>query len=1065
MASAKNLKKRASIAGGSLSASPPGSPRPEGAVQEIFREFQKPGMKNAIQIVSDLQMVITEDQVTTLREDSMVDGELNYAKFEENFNKWADQQEEDREKQKQTAMKRSQSMKQKSGLDPAAAMRLNEPIPKGKETVRVVVRVRPFMPYEIRKAKEQNLTMEPVCFMLDKECQLLNTENGEVQNSFKFDQCFWSIPKEQYPDIEMPFAGQEEVFQYTGIPAVQHAFTGFNTCIFAYGQTGSGKTHSMLGNNDDPGVAPRLIQTLFNRIQEFKDKGEKTKFKVEVCFLEIYNEKVMDLLMNAPVPEEKEIGEGGEGGEKRRKSKAPKADKKKGDNTYRECKVRSSPDKGTYVEGITRLGVYNADETMKSMESGMKYRAVASHSLNATSSRSHAIFQICVRQTFVVGSTRVANINIVDLAGSERMKMTGASGSVADEAKNINQSLSTLRRVIDTLIENSKLRTKKIPPYRESMLTWVLKDSLGGNSKTVMIAAISPHISNYDDTLNTLRYALKAKSIVLNARVNEEQTANMVGALKRELEMLKVQMASGGGGGMDSEEYKAMQEEVARAEVEAQEVKKKAEAELVFKEKQVMEEKKKNFAAVFRTAFFQEKKKQAADDVVAAKDKEIEDLRREVEVAQEEMAASNKRAMERQAQDKVRAQQDTDRIEELEENLQQSERKEAELKKDLDRLTMDMRKGQLQRDKMTDQIDTMKEEMQKLSGSSKEEVEKMQKEINRLLEVEQEADRLRQQLAEQEREYQILLKKCQQLEEDLKRAKKQIEKLLDEKAELRSALAELQDLSQRRQEEVHKIKMEGGREVNILEMEIDQKETLVKNMKEELKQLRGELDKAIDDKRSTEDQMMVMRSKEAKSHRNIVLNANELESQRTKIMELTRENSKVRYELETSQGQISSLTQQLSDGGGGSGSFSVGSPFGARGGDGSPLHTGMAGGASPRRGDGSPSAVYATPAGQTDYDLKGYMSDKFFKAGDKQTIGSRVSPIDGQRVTGERIWTSNGYLYGPAPHRYAGSPVRGGSPGPSRRSNSGTPVSREGASPKFAASPGRGYNSALGSRR
>ena len=634
--------------------SAPTSPRGDDMLK-AFQEFKKPGAEGAIQIMGDLQIRITAEQVSEIREKSSEDGQLNFELFQSIVDELIE-----KENDEPKLYKRSQSMRNKGGLDPNAMRRLNEPIPKGKENVRVVVRVRPFMPYEFKKAKEQNTTMDPVVFMSQKECQLMNADTGEANHSFKFDQCFWSIPEDQSPH-EMPFATQDDVYQYTGTPAVQHAFTGFNTCIFAYGQTGSGKTHSMLGSTADPGIAPRLIEMLFDRLRDLGSK-EKTKFEVRVCFLEIYNEKVMDLLMNAPIPQgDEDALTEEERKERKRARKKSAAAGSGGDQQYRECKVRNSPDKGTYVDGITRLLVTNAGDTMKSMQAGMKYRAVASHSLNATSSRSHAIFQICLKQTFLLGTTRVSNINIVDLAGSERIKMTNASGSVLDEAKNINQSLSTLRRVIDTLVDNSKTRSKKIPPYRESMLTWVLKDSLGGNSKTVMIAAISPHVSNYEDTLNTLRYALKAKSVVLNARVNEEQTATMVSALKRELEALKQQMVTGGGTADPVELQEAM-EELKKTEIEAEEFKKHAEKELAAKEEQVKDEKKKVFASVFKNAFAIEKKRMDTEVVIANKNRELEDMRLELEAARKEMEVIKDRASDRSAQEKKRSQKDSDTV-------------------------------------------------------------------------------------------------------------------------------------------------------------------------------------------------------------------------------------------------------------------------------------------------------------------------------------------------------------------------------------------------------------------
>eukprot|EP01059_Diplonema_ambulator_P006450 TRINITY_DN16152_c0_g1_i1.p1 TRINITY_DN16152_c0_g1~~TRINITY_DN16152_c0_g1_i1.p1 ORF type:complete len:1050 (+),score=478.38 TRINITY_DN16152_c0_g1_i1:200-3349(+) len=1013
----------------------PGSRGPEGDdLKKVFAEFKKPGSEGAIQTLSDLAVTITEEQVSEIREKSSKEGALDYATFKKVIEEFIDQAYKAEEDEK--TIQHTKSMHAKGSLDPAAATRLSEPIPKGKETVRVVVRVRPFMPYEFKKAKELNQTMKPVVFMTNKECQLLNTETNEANHSFKFDHCFWSIPPDQC-EHGLPQATQRDVYDYTGVPAIKHAFTGFNTCIFAYGQTGSGKTHSMLGTNEDPGIAPRLINQLFDRIQELKDKGEKTKFEVRVCFLEIYNEKVMDLLMNSPVVMhvESDDEEGGAEAKVRRKSSAGKMKKKRsipgsGDDKYRECKVRFSPDKGTYVEGITRLQVHNAKETMHSMQGGMKYRAVASHSLNATSSRSHAIFQICLKQSFILGTTRVSNINIVDLAGSERIKMTHATGSVLDEAKNINQSLSTLRRVIDTLIENSKMRAKKIPPYRESMLTWVLKDSLGGNSKTVMIAAISPHFSNYDDTLNTLRYALKAKSIVLHAHVNEEQTAFMVNALKKELELLKQQMASGVGYSGDPVELQQAIEELKKTETEAEEFKKRAETEMKIKDEQVKEEKKQRFAAVFRNAFFIEKKRMDTEDRLAAKDKEIQELREELQAVHNEMRNIQDRANEKAAKEALKAQANQDEIERLSEEVSVARRREDELRTEIEQGRVQARRESVRADSFETQVDSLKEEISKLSTCGREEVERMKKEIERLKKVEGDSMKQRMQLAELEHENGILNKKVKQLEEDLAAAKKQIQALQDDKSELRKELAELQDAYDRVTGEKKKVKLEFEREIHIMQMEMEQKDILLHQMKEETRLMREEVDKAVDEKRQSDDAMAAIRLTHTKHQRNLVFRANELEECNSRIQELEKDNSQTKQELAMVQSQLVTKEQALSI---------AEMPY---------SHLSQAY-SSPRN------ATSPLSKGMNDYDFKGYIQDKFFPRGDKRAPdANKPSPLD-SRIPGERVWVGNGYVYGSSPHRTTSPPrsFRSTSPSHTAPSDSAAFTSPRVKSPRSSYSP------------
>ena len=297
----------------------------------------------------------------------------------------------------------------------------------------------------------------------------LKDESGK-ERPFNFDASFWSAN----PD-DSHFADQETVFNVTGKPVIANAYDGFHCCIFAYGQTGSGKSFSMMGYNEPrhlQGIIPRLCNELFDRVRESKEKAEaaasdddiKVLYKVEVSYLEIYNEKVRDLL-----------GSGG---------------------PDRDMKVREHPKHGPYVEGLTITPVSTFEEVENLIEQGGKLRMVASTKMNAESSRSHAIFQLKFTQTSVNSATanatdRVSKISLVDLAGSERQDKTGAKGQQLTEAKNINQSLTTLGLVIKALAARTG-GSQKFVPYRQSILTWLLKESLGGNSKTVMVAALSP---------------------------------------------------------------------------------------------------------------------------------------------------------------------------------------------------------------------------------------------------------------------------------------------------------------------------------------------------------------------------------------------------------------------------------------------------------------------------------------------------------------------------------------------------------------------------------------------
>eukprot|EP00760_Papus_ankaliazontas_P032697 PhM_4_TR5932/c0_g1_i1/m.84083/K17914/KIF13; kinesin family member 13 len=396
------------------------------------------------------------------------------------------------------------------------------------QNIAVALRVRPFMPRELALSGDVS-RIEPVLHVDNKTVTIVDPSGRHHTEAFEFDHIFWSVPHEQNAyDCDVPVKSQADVFDAIGAPTVKNSLTGFNACIFAYGQTGSGKTFTMLGSDDQPGVAPRVVAELFDAIDGANNQlvpSERMQTTIELSFMEIYNEKVKDLLMMA----NQSIMSPTSGGKEKE---------------FKECKVRHHPEVGTFVDGLTRTKVPTEESCLQLIESGMKYRSTASTKMNDQSSRSHAIFQLCVRRkNAILGTERISIINLVDLAGSERVKMSGASGNTLNEAKNINMSLTTLRRVIDILIENAKItdkrRSRAVPPYRESLLTWVLSDTLGGNSMSTMIAAVSPHASNIEDTLGTLRYALKAKAIVCAVKINETKSTVVVDRMQKELDRLR----------------------------------------------------------------------------------------------------------------------------------------------------------------------------------------------------------------------------------------------------------------------------------------------------------------------------------------------------------------------------------------------------------------------------------------------------------------------------------------------------------------------------------------------
>lgn len=327
----------------------------------------------------------------------------------------------------------------------------------------------------------------------------------DTKKSFTFDHSYWSHKKD-----DPNYASQDKVYQEIGAEMLQHALQGYNVCIFAYGQTGAGKSYTMMGSKEEEGIIPRMCNDLFNNLRTF-DSDQNFKYTVEVSYLEIYFERVRDLLN----PQNK-----------------------------KPLKVREHNVFGPYVEDLTKLVVTSYKDIKDLIDLGNKSRTTASTRMNETSSRSHAVFTIILTQRTMdleasLESEKVSKISLVDLAGSERADSTGAEGIRLKEGATINKSLTTLGKVIAALESNSKKKKTDFIPYRESVLTWLLRENLGGNSKTAMVAAISPADINYDETLGTLLYANRTKNILCKAVVNEDANAKIIRLLKEEIEKLK----------------------------------------------------------------------------------------------------------------------------------------------------------------------------------------------------------------------------------------------------------------------------------------------------------------------------------------------------------------------------------------------------------------------------------------------------------------------------------------------------------------------------------------------
>ncbi|XP_008113218.2 kinesin-like protein KIF16B isoform X2 [Anolis carolinensis] len=416
-------------------------------------------------------------------------------------------------------------------------------------SVKVAVRVRPI------NRREKDFDAKFIISMEKNKTTITNVkipEGGtgdlgrERTKTFTYDFSYFSA------DPKSPnYASQEMVFKNLGTEVLKSAFEGYNACIFAYGQTGSGKSYTMMGNAGDVGLIPRICEGLFNRINE-KTRWSEASFRTEVSYLEIYNERVRDLL--------------------RRKS-----------SKTNNLRIREHPKEGPYVEDLSKHLVQNYTDVEELMEAGNINRTTAATGMNDVSSRSHAIFTVNFTQAKFdaeMPCETVSKIHLVDLAGSERADATGATGVRLKEGGNINKSLVTLGNVISALADLSQdasnpLTKKKqvFVPYRDSVLTWLLKDSLGGNSKTIMIATISPADINYGETLSTLRYANRAKNIINKPTINEDPNVKLIRELRAEIARLKTLLAQGNQIALlDSPTALSMEEKLQQNEARVQEL-------------------------------------------------------------------------------------------------------------------------------------------------------------------------------------------------------------------------------------------------------------------------------------------------------------------------------------------------------------------------------------------------------------------------------------------------------------------------------------------------------------
>jgi hypothetical protein len=447
----------------------------------------------------------------------------------------------------------------------------------GRAAVRVFVRIRPFSEQE--KSSSTGASGPPAtvhCDAADPQLITILDPKNEFRSreTYAFERTFWSVAPTATNCSAVHIATQQDVFQYVGMPVLTNVLNGYNGCIFAYGQTGSGKTYTMMGLSEenpsvasplvtlqnashrpstaaaqgpssgfgaarpslggssaasarlssrpeDQGVIPRLSAAIFLALKEKHELDKSHSFRIEVAYYEIYNEKVFDLLAGAS-PAETSAGHG-------------------------ELRVRLDPVNGPFVEGLTAHAVVDESAISRLLRKGTCARHVAATKMNDRSSRSHAIFSLHITQMWLDDRNETlrttSKLNLVDLAGSERTGQAGVDGIHFKESTRINLSLTTLGRVIDHLAESGHVG---VPPYRESQLTWLLMDSLGGNSKTTMVATISPSLACYEEMLQTLRYASRAKQIVNKVVVNEDPQARRLKELEALVLSLRTVIDQGG---------------------------------------------------------------------------------------------------------------------------------------------------------------------------------------------------------------------------------------------------------------------------------------------------------------------------------------------------------------------------------------------------------------------------------------------------------------------------------------------------------------------------------------
>ena len=362
------------------------------------------------------------------------------------------------------------------------------------ESVKVIVRCRPLN----EKEREMNTRLVIETNSLLHQCSIQRSgDDTKSAKNFTFDGVYGIS------------SSTEVIYSEIVRPIVNGVVEGYNGTVFAYGQTSCGKTFKMDGiqtPSAQKGIIPRCCEHILSSTRQ-RSLEKHNNYLLRVSYLEIYNEEIRDLLVK--------------------------------EYKYKP-EIKERPDKGIYVKGLSNITVDSYEDIKEILKSGRKHRSVGSTLMNADSSRSHSIFTIDLEACLCSGPGkkgvyRTGKLNLVDLAGSERQSKTGCTGERFKESTKINLSLSVLGNVISSLVDGRCTHV----PYRDSKLTRFLQDSLGGNSKTLMIACISPGENNYEETLSTLRYAARANSIKNKPKINEDPKDTILKKYHEEILQLK----------------------------------------------------------------------------------------------------------------------------------------------------------------------------------------------------------------------------------------------------------------------------------------------------------------------------------------------------------------------------------------------------------------------------------------------------------------------------------------------------------------------------------------------